>query len=489
MDGGWTVNGALSFLGAVLYPLVVLGLVVRVISRDLPTPTIVSWIAVLVLLPYIGPGLYLLFGEHRLAETRTRRSRMLLEPTKIWMQSLSARHPVNWTDTSDTARGLQRLVQEVNGYPTTSGNELRLYHNAIESLESVIYEVENAKTSIHLLFFIWSEGGLIDRLASALPDAARRGVVCRLLVDQVGSRRFLASNAANSLRARGVEVVASLPVSVWRVWAQRLDLRNHRKIVVIDGRIGFTGSLNAADPAHFKQQLRVGQWVDTMVRLEGPAVEALNLMFLRDWRLDTGAPVDELAASGDLTEQGARGSADVQVIPSGPDLPENGIHEVVLSLVYAARRKLTITTPYFIPSEPLLIALNCAAMRGVDVTLIVPAKLDSKLAQFAGDASIASLCSSGVKVAQFSGGLLHAKTVTIDDEISLIGTLNMDMRSFFLNFEVSILVYDQAFTGQLAALQASYLAGCKLLNLRLWESRSRLRKGAERVARVVSPLL
>ena len=170
-------------------------------------------------------------------------------------------------------------------------------------------------------------------------------------------------------------------------------------------------------------------------------------------------------------------------------MPENGIHEVVLSLVYGAKRKLTVTTPYFIPSDPFLIALTCAAMRGVDVTLIVPAKLDSKLAQFAGDASISALCNSGVKVAQFYRGLLHAKTITIDDEISMVGSLNMDMRSFFLNFEISLLVYDRAFTEQVSQLQASYLASCKLVNLAQWESRSRLRRGVERVARVVGPLL
>jgi cardiolipin synthase len=483
------VTNAFGFLVAFLYPLIVLGLVARVIGRDLPAPTILSWIAVLVLLPYMGPALYLLFGEHRLAESRTRRGRLLLEPTTVWMQSLAARHPVSWGDKSETAVGLHRLAQAVKGYPATSGNELTLHSDAVQCLTALIREVDDAKESVHLLFFIWSDGGLADQLADALARAAQRGVVCRVLVDQVGSRSFLRGEAATRRRAAGVRVVASLPVSVWRVWTQRFDLRNHRKIAVFDGRVGYTGSLNVADPAHFKQGLKVGRWVDTMVRVEGPAVEALNLLFLRDWRLDTGEPVHELAASGSLAEQAARGEAAVQVLPSGPDMPQNGIHEVVLSLVHGARRKLTITTPYFVPSEPLLRALSCAALRGVDVTLVVPTRLDSKLAQFAGDSSFAALCWSGVRVARFDHGLLHAKTITVDDEISLIGTLNMDMRSFFLNFEISLLVYDRRFTAELQALQESYLAGCRVLALEQWERRSRLRRGAERVARVVGPLL
>lgn len=483
------MNQAIGIAAAILYPLAVLVLVARVISRDLPAPTIVAWIAVLVLLPYVGPALYLMFGEYRLGEIRARRTRQLLEPSRAWMQGLASRHPVDWEEKSETAHGLQKLALAVQGYPATSGNSLVLLTDALESLRMLIAEIENAKESVHLLFFIWSEGGLIDRLADALVSAAKRGVYCRVLVDQVGSRRFLGSITASRLKAAGVHIAASLPVSIWRVWARRLDLRNHRKIAVIDGRIGFTGSLNAADPGYFKQGLRVGRWIDTMVRIEGPAVEALNFLFLRDWRLDTGEPIQELVTSGSLIEQSARGNAAVQVIPSGPDMPQHGIHEIILSLVHAARRKVVITTPYFVPSEPLLRALSSTAQRGVDVTIIVPARLDSVLAKFASDASYASLSMAGVQIAFFKRGLLHAKTITVDSEISLIGTVNMDMRSFFLNFEVSLLVYDLAFTAELEALQASYLQNCSTLIPERWETRSRLRRGVEHVARIVGPLL
>lgn len=483
------MNQAVGFAIAILYPLAVLVLVARVISRDLPAPTIVAWIAVLVLLPYVGPSLYLMFGEHRLGEIRTRRARQLLEPSNAWMQGLATRHPVDWQQKSETVVGLHKLALAAQGYPATSGNALVLLSDAVESLRMLIDEIETARESVHLLFFIWSEGGLIDRLADTLIRAAERGVLCRVLVDQVGSRRFLASPAAAQLKAAGVRISASLPVSLWRVWARRLDLRNHRKIAIIDGRVAFTGSLNAADPGYFKQGLRLGRWIDTMVRLEGPAVEALNFVFLRDWRLDTGEPIIELVQSGSLTEQNACGQAAVQVIPSGPDMPQHGIHELILSLVHSARRKLTITTPYFVPSEPLLRALSSTAQRGVEVTIIVPARLDSILAKFASDASYSALSMAGVQIAFFKRGLLHAKTITVDSEISLIGTVNMDMRSFFLNFEVSLLIYDLAFTAQIEALQASYLDNCGFLIPAQWENRSRLRRGCEHVARIVGPLL
>ena len=233
----------------------------------------------------------------------------------------------------------------------------------------------------------------------------------------------------------------------------RFDLRLHRKIVVIDGEVAYTGSLNLVDPRYFKQGAHVGQWVDAMVRLRGPAVEALAITFLEDWELETGEGVDRLRETGDVHPLASRGRAVVQVVPSGPVVREESIQAVLLGAIYAARRELVMTTPYFVPDESLVMALITAALRGVEVTLVLPARVDSRLARLASQPHKGELLEAGVRIAEFQGGLMHTKSVTVDGELSLFGSLNLDPRSLILNFEITLSVYDRAFTASLRALQ------------------------------------
>jgi cardiolipin synthase len=294
---------------------------------------------------------------------------------------------------------------------------------------------------------------------------------------------------AKKLRDAGVQLRRALPVGLLRMLFFRVDLRMHRKIVVIDGQVAYTGSLNLVDPRYFKQDSGVGQWVDAMVRVEGPAVESLGITFLEDWELETGEGVDKLRQTGDVRELPDAGTVPIQTIPSGPVFESRAVQDVLLMTIYAARRELILTSPYFVPDEVLATALATAARRGVDVTLIVPAKVDSFLVRYASQAFKGDLIQAGVKIALFDGGLLHTKSISVDGEFCLFGSVNLDARSLHLNFEITLAVYDAEFTNELRDLQMSYVEQSTWMDLAEWKSRSFRVRLLENTVRLLSPLL
>jgi len=280
-----------------------------------------------------------------------------------------------------------------------------------------------------------------------------------------------------------------MPTGPWRALFRRNDLRNHRKIVVVDGEVAYTGSMNMVDPRCFHRERGVGQWVDAMVRMRGPAVEALHGVLLSDWFLETGISVEDLLTAGGMHERPREGAANVQVLPSGPSGTGDAILQMLLMLLYSARRRVIITTPYFVPDEAMLRAIRSAAARGVQVTLIVPAQVDSVLVRHASRSYYADLMAVGVQIQCYRGGLLHTKSIVVDERITMFGTVNLDMRSLWLNYEVSLFVYDAEFGAQVDALQEGYLRACSLIDPDTWRRRALPHRLVENLARLFSPLL
>ena len=227
----------------------------------------------------------------------------------------------------------------------------------------LVADIDAARRTVHLEFYIWAAGGDADHVVEALLRAAGHGVICRVLVDAVGSHEFLECPLATRLKDGGVQLHAALPANLLRMLFYRIDLRMHRKIAVIDGEIAYTGSMNLVDPRFFKQNAGVGEWIDALVRLRGPAVEALGVTFVEDWELETGEGIEKLRETGDVHAVAEAGSSVVQVIPSGPILPVQAIQAILLSAIYRAREELVLTTPYFVPDELLLATLGGRAWR------------------------------------------------------------------------------------------------------------------------------
>jgi cardiolipin synthase len=278
-------------------------------------------------------------------------------------------------------------------------------------------------------------------------------------------------------------------VGIFRTLIGRTDLRLHRKIVVIDGAVAWTGSMNLVDPRFFKQDAGVGEWVDAMVRVEGAAVVPLATTMVGDWVLETGEPLMDVCRSAGLQLVDPHGSADIQVVPSGPGETGDGLLQMILMLINTAEQELVLTTPYLVPDDSLLRALRGAAGRGVKVRLIVPEKVDSFMTRYASRSYYDDLLDIGVEIHLYRGGLLHTKSISVDGKISMFGTVNLDMRSFWLNYEVALFVYDGEFTAELRQLQQSYLDDADRLDDAVWEQRSFGNRLLENSLRLVSPLL
>ncbi len=461
----------------------------RVVMRRRPVGETLAWVLIVFGFPVAGPLAYLLLGELRLGQRRAQRFEQLFTPVRDWLQQLEDRFEDTRLNLSTSCQQLSQLAERTLRIPTLPGNQLELVDSWEKSFHRIIADIDAAQSTCHLEFYIWHLGGEADRVAEALLHARQRNVTCRVLVDALGSRKFLGSALAEKLRTAGVELQAAMTGGLLRLPFVRFDIRMHRKIVVIDGRVAYTGSLNLVDPRHFKKDAGVGQWVDAMVRIEGPAVEPLAITFLADWYVETSAELTELRQSGDARPQPKLAEAAVQVLPSGPAFASGAIEQILVMAIYAAREEVVLTTPYFVPNESLLMSLATAAGRGVKVILIVPSRVDSLLVRYASQAFKGDLLQAGVRIANFGAGLLHTKSVTIDGQFSLFGTVNLDPRSFRVNFEISLAVYDDSFTSQLRTLQQRYIDQSELMDPVAWETRSAGTRIAENLARLAGPLL
>ena len=461
----------------------------RVIMQRRPTGESLAWVMVIFGFPIVGPLAYLTIGELRLGRRRARRFVELYPPIRKWLADLPQRSLVDWSRLDPQFESLSQLGQSLIGVPSLRGNHVELINDWQHVFARLIADIDAAQRTCHLEFYIWINGGEADKVGDALVEAASRGVVCRVLVDALGSRAFLKSEQAARLRKAGVQVQAALPGGLLRAPFVRFDLRLHRKIVAIDGRVAYTGSLNLVDPRFFKKDAGVGEWVDAMVRIEGPAVEALAITFLADWFVETNSDLAELQATGDAHPQPSRGDCTVQVMPSGPALATDAVEQMLITAIYAAREELVLTTPYFVPSEPLSLALIAAARRGVKVILVIPARIDSLLVRFASGAFKGDMLRAGVRIMLFADGLLHTKSITVDSSHSLFGSVNLDPRSMRLNFEILLALYDPEFTATLRELQQHYIDRSHMMDLARYQRRPRLRRIGENFARLLSPLL
>ncbi|MBX2987181.1 MAG: cardiolipin synthase [Bdellovibrionaceae bacterium] len=463
----------------------------RILRRRLPVSVAWAWLGLILFFPFAGTFLYLFVGEYRLGRRRRRRLRVAHRSiAHLIRKRFAHRHdekvlPEPLRSAALTARGLF-------GAPLLLNNSLELLPGADRCFARMIADIDAARKSCDMEFYIWSDKGRADDFGEALIRAAGRGVRVRVLVDQIGSAKFLKGPMVERLRQAGVQVHVALPAGLWQALFSRPDLRLHRKILVIDGDIGYTGSLNLADPKYFNLSVGVGPWVDALCRVQGPAVEALHLVFLSDWSLesrhhfsteDKGAG---FAPALSAIETSSR-RAQVQCLPSEPAASGSDIEQVLISLLYLARQEILLTTPYFVPSEALLSALTSAARRGVQVTLIVPARVDSRLTQAASQLPLKILAESGARVALYQPGLLHTKSVTVDGAMSLFGSLNLDPRSLRINFEITLAVYDEVFTRELRLLQEEYLSASVALESD--QVSGRLKNFKEDLARLLGPLL
>jgi cardiolipin synthase A/B len=468
----WTDLLALPHVGlylAIGWAVYLLGLGGWIVLQKREPVATISWLLGLALLPYVGFIVYQWLGPQRIRRHRIRRAR-----------SRAAR-VVPEQDGHGVARELSRLATATTALPPTTARDVRLLIDGAAKYTALLADIAQARESIDLEYYIF----LPDRTGTALRDAliarARSGVRVRLLLDAVGSgkcpRRFFAP-----LLAAGGELAWFHPMRFGRIWQRPwLNLRTHRKIVVIDGALAYTGGINVTDEED--ERLRSDAYRDLHLRLEGDVARTLQVAFVEDWSYATGTPPALPPAP-----EPRPGPHAVQVLTSGPDSSWEAIHRLHVAAIHAAQKRVWLTTPYFVPGEAAMMALTSAALAGLDVRLLVPRRSDSLLVTYAARSYFDDLLAAGVRVYEYGPRLLHSKTLLVDDDIAIIGSANFDHRSFRLNFEVSLLFHDAGVAGELERMIETDLAQAPRVRADraqpLWRARL-----PEALARLVSPLL
>lgn len=446
----------LSTLGAVLLFVVHLAVIGRVLLRPHREPASrIAWIVLIVALPVVGMIAYLFLGETNIGRGRARRRREVMAEMPNVARATGSADPALEAHIPERYAHLFRVGRSLNGFEPVGGNHGHLLPDSNATIASLVNDIDSAQDHVHLLFYIWLPDNNGLKVVDALQRAAARGVTCRVMADDLGSHLLINSQHWKAMRAARVEAATALPIGnpFLGPLRSRIDLRNHRKIVVIDDWITYCGSQNCADP-EFRIKARYAPWVDAMMRFEGPIARQNQYLFVADWMADQKEDIRELLLRP--LPSGKPGFA-AQVIGTGPTVRNSAMPEVFETLMYAARRELFITTPYYVADEGMQTALCASGHRGVRTTIIFPARNDSFVVQAASRSYYADLLAAGVRIFEYEGGLLHTKSLTLDDEITLIGSANMDRRSFDLNYENNILLYDSALTAEMRQRQESYL--------------------------------
>jgi len=472
------VNDA-AFLAAafwVLGALIHFAFIARVLLRPHREPTSrIAWVVVILVLPMLGIAAYILFGEVNIGRRRVARMRAVLAQMPSMADAVGLNAVALRAEVPDRYAHLFLVGRSISGFEPVGGNHARLLADSNATIDAIAADIDAAKDHVHLLFYIWLPDRNGGKIIEALKRAAARGVICRALVDDLGSRLLIRSEHWRDMSRAGVHLARALPVGnpLLRPLHGRIDLRNHRKIVVIDDRITYCGSQNCADP-EFRIKARYAPWVDAVMRFEGPIARQNQHLFASDWM----AHVDDDIA--DLLRRPippALPGLPAQVIGTGPTVRYSAMPEMFESLMHAARRELVISTPYYVPDESMQGALCASARRGVATTLIVPARNDSWIVGAASRSYYSDLLAAGVQIFEYVGGLLHTKSLTLDGEVALLGSANLDRRSFELNYENNILFYDPALTAELRQRQNSYVAQSRVITgeeVAGWPRRRRL---------------
>lgn len=450
------MSGAVYTIFAfVLHLALQVSMAIRAILRPHREPAArMAWVIVIFVIPVLGMVAYLLLGEANIGRRRVERMRLALKA----LEPLEA----SWrSDNTPEAEVPQRYVPlfragtAISGFHPVGGNTGQVLGDSDAVIDTLVADIDAARDHVHLLFYIWLPDHSGCKVVDALIRASQRGVTCRAMADDVGSRLMTRSQHWTTMGEAGVCLARALPVGnpILRAFKGRIDMRNHRKIAVIDNCITYCGSNNLADAA-FAIKAKYAPWVDIMIRFEGPVAMQNQHLFAADWMGHVDEDLSPLFAEIPDT---ARPGFPAQVIGTGPTGRYSAMPEIFEALMYSAQRELVVTTPYFVPDEPILAALCASARRGVASTLVVPQRNDAWVVAAASRSYYPALLSAGVEIYEYVGGLLHAKTLTVDGELTLVGSANIDRRSFELNAENNILACDVELTAAVRRRQAEYI--------------------------------
>jgi cardiolipin synthase len=459
-----------------------------VIPRNRRPTSALAWLLAIYFIPFVGVLLFLVIGNPRLPRKR----RKMQDDINAYIRESSEALDFGSLrpNAPDWFTSLVTLNRNLGAMPLSGDNDAHLISDYQASLDAMADAVRRAQRYVHVEFYILQSDDATDNLFRALEEACARGITVRVLLDHWANRgKPFYKQTLKRLRDMGADWQLMLPVQPLKGKYQRPDLRNHRKLLVVDGLVAFMGSQNVTDSTYnLKKNIRRGlHWVDLMVRLEGPVVASINAVFLSDWYAETQ---QVLYTETDLDElKAGPGDLDCQIVPSGPGFRFENNLRLFAALMYAAQRKLIIVSPYFVPDEAMLLAITSACHRGVEVQLFVSEEGDQAMVYHAQRSYYEVLLKAGVKIWMYRKPfILHSKSMTVDDEVAVIGSSNMDMRSFGLNMEISMLVRGEEFITEMREVEAEYRSLSRELTRDEWEKQPLRSTVLDNLARLTSAL-
>ncbi len=474
----------LWMIGIIIFILnIIFSLSLIFIERKNPTTTW-AWLLILLFFPGVGFFIYLMFGQN-LSRQKIFKDKIVRDAEKRRILSDNYSYKDNNHDRSMVFSDLRKMNYNSAGSKYTINNNVKIYIDGEKKFYNLIQDIKNAKKYIHIEYYIFRYDNLGKKIIDELTKKAEEGLEVRLLVDAMGSRRLIKRNLKDYINAGG-KFAIFFPGILPHI-NTRINYRNHRKIVVIDGKYGYVGGFNVGDE-YINRDEAFGYWRDTHIRICGDAVDDLNERFLLDWCYASGEKIARYANY--IFEKGEEtGGVGMQIVTSGPDHKEEYIRNAYIKLISNAKKNVYLETPYFVPDEPVLEALKISALSGVDVRIILPGKPDHFFMPWVASSYIGELLQCGVKVYNYKNGFLHAKSIVVDGIAVSIGTANMDIRSFKLNFEVVAIIYDYNIAEEYEKQVMYDIAVSKEITLEEHNRRSRSLKIKESLIRLISPIL
>lgn len=480
----WT---SLTIVLLLLYTGTIIFTVFFVILENRDPVRTISWALFILLIPVFGIVSYIVFGQSFRKQKIFSRKGLndLVRISSMSETQISDLQKQKFLENEKIRRvkNIITLLLKNSKSLLTENNRVEVLNNGTETFRSILEELENAVDHIHMEFYRWESDNIGNEIRTVLIRKAREGVKIRIIYDDVGSWK-IGSKYIASLEAEGIEVFAFMPVR-FPYFTSKVNFRNHRKIIVIDGKIGFVGGINIADK-YIHGNPKVGAWRDTHLRLEGEAVHSLQIIFNVDWYFVS----DEILLNPPryfpvhIVDEKTL----IQITSSGPDSDWSSIMQAFFAAITTAQRTIYLTTPYFSPNESLLTALKTVALSGLDVRLILPGKSDSTIAYWNSFSYVSELLEAGIKVYLYEVGFNHAKLLMVDGIFSSVGTANIDYRSFDLNFEANALIYDEVITKKLEVSFFEDLEHSRQIYLADWKDRPKKQKLYESLARILGPL-
>lgn len=472
------LNNTILMIIEVLYLLTVVSVVVVVISENRNPIKTVAWIMAVVFLPVIGIIWYATFGQNT-TKKHVVSKRMYSKLKRRPLDEMGT--PVDFLFPEEHANVIN-LMKNLDYTPLLGGNSVKIFTNGKDKFESLFADIENARQHIHVEYYVLCDDHIGMAFQEALIRKAKEGLEVRIIYDSFGSRK-ISKKYLEDFRKAGIETEPFLKLTVPAL-TSRINYRNHRKMIIIDGRVGYVGGMNVAD--RYVQGVKWGCWRDTHARIEGKGVQGLQSVFLIDWFFVTQTLITSRKYFPMLE---SFGNNLMQIVNSGPLREENEIPHGILQAIYEAKKSIFIQTPYFLPPESMMDALQAAAIRGIDVRLMLSERSDVPFVQSASNSYIQDMLETGVKVYFYQKGFLHSKLMIFDDSLTLLGSANFDSRSFEQNFEVEAFVYDEETGQQAREIFIDDQRFCAQLSLKEWIKRPLLRRFFESLVRLFAPLL